>query len=280
MRSLAQYTMQGRRQAIVATFLCGLIPIANLLTPALIGLICLRNGPQEAIRVLLWAGLPLLGWAMIGDISPLIVTLGALMMGTVLRSTGSWERTLIAAIFVGVAAEMLLRLRPEFLAQIMAQLEVMMAGELQDELTLQDMQGFLFSLFGVMHMFMAICLMLLARWWQAVLYNPGGFREEFHQLRLQPRLAMLLALLFVLASFGVPVLSGWVLYFIMPMFFAGLALVHGLIGLKKMSGIWLAAFYMILLNPLVAQLLTVTALIDSWYDFRSRIRPAPTDNED
>lgn len=272
--------MRGRRQAILATFLCGLIPIANLLTPALIGLISLRHGPGEALKVLVWAGLPLLGWAMIGDISPLIVAIGTLFMAWVLRSSGSWQKTLVAAILVGVAAELLLRLRPEFLAPIMAQLEGMMTGELEGELALEDVQGFLFSLFGALHMFMAICLLMLARWWQALLYNPGGFQAEFHQLRLQPRVAMILALVFLLASFGVTALAGWVMYVIMPLFFAGLALVHGLIGLKKMSGFWLAAFYLILLNPLVAQLLTVTALIDSWYDFRSRIRPAQTDNED
>mgnify|MGYP007113695048 CR=1 FL=1 len=33
--------------------------------------------------------------------------------------------------------------------------------------------------------------LLLGRWWQALLYNPGGFRSEFHQLRLYPALAWL-----------------------------------------------------------------------------------------
>jgi hypothetical protein len=129
----------------------------------------------------------------------------------------------------------------------------------------------LYNLFGVVHMFLAICLTMMARWWQALLYNPGGFRQEFHGLRLPPRLAMALAALFLAASFGVPVLAGWVLYFVMPLFFAGLALVHGLVGLKKLSGLWLGAFYMLLLSPVVAQLLTVAALFDSWYDFRSRV---------
>jgi len=136
------------------------------------------------------------------------------------------------------------------------------------------MRAALVSLFGVMHMFLAICLLMVARWWQALLYNPGGFQQEFHQLRLQPRVAGLLMALFVLASMGVTVLSGWVLYFVLPLFFAGLALVHGLIGMKKLSRLWLLAFYMLMLNPLLAQLLTVAALIDSFYDFRRRVTPA------
>ncbi|MEZ5581549.1 MAG: hypothetical protein R3F37_01040 [Candidatus Competibacteraceae bacterium] len=29
-----------------------------------------------------------------------------------------------------------------------------------------------------------LCGLLLGRWWQALLFNPGGFSREFHELRL------------------------------------------------------------------------------------------------
>ncbi|MEX1197781.1 MAG: hypothetical protein WEB57_07985 [Pseudohongiellaceae bacterium] len=273
MRSLATYAMRGRRQAILTAFVTGLIPLVNLLTPALLGLVCLRHGPREALLVTAWAILPLAGWAMAGDVTPFILAAGVLALAVTLRNTGRWNITLVGAVLIGVASEMVLRMRPEFMAGILDQLEGMMAenagsGEPYGR---EDMQVLLYSLFGVVHMFLAISLTMLARWWQALLYNPGGFRQEFHGLRLPPRLAMTLAALFLAASFGVPVLAGWVLYFVMPLFFAGLALVHGLVGLKRLSGLWLGAFYLLLLSPVVAQLLTVAALFDSWYDFRNRV---------
>jgi hypothetical protein len=276
MRALAQYAMNGRRQAIVAAMLVGIIPMVNLLSPALIGLVCLRHGPREALLVGAWAVLPLLGWASAGDITPLVLLLGVLALATVLRQTSSWQHTLLAGILVGVGAELALRLRPEFLALLQQQVELFLASGMAEspEVPAEAMRAALVSLFGVMHMFLAICLLMVARWWQALLYNPGGFQQEFHQLRLQPRVAGLLMALFVLASMGVTVLSGWVLYFVLPLFFAGLALVHGLIGMKKLSRLWLLAFYMLMLNPLLAQLLTVAALIDSFYDFRRRVTPA------
>lgn len=277
MKGLAQYAMNGRRQAITAAFLCGLIPLVNMLSPALVALVCLRHGPREATMVAAWAVLPLLGWAMAGDITPLILLIGALALATVLRQTASWQTTLLVAIVVGVGAEMALRLRPDFLALLLAQVEAFLAaggGPQSADVPADVMQDALVSLFGVMHMFLAICLVLVARWWQAVLYNPGGFQQEFHQFRLQPRAAMLLAIMFVLASGGITVLAGWIMYFMVPLLFAGLALAHGLIGLKKLSGLWLIALYMLLLNPLLAQMLTVAALVDSWADFRGRLMRA------
>jgi len=274
MRSLASYAMRGRRQAILTAFVTGLVPLVNLLTPALLGLVCLRHGLREALQVAAWAILPLAGWAMAGDVTPLILAVGVLALASMLHSTGRWDITLVGAVLVGVAAEMILRMRPEFMAQILDQLDTMMAqnaGADAGSMPREDLQVLLYSLFGVVHMFLAISMTVLARWWQALLYNPGGFRSEFHALRLPPRMAMTLAGLFLLASFGVPVLAGWVLYFVMPLFFAGLALVHGLVGLKKLSGLWLGAFYLLLLSPVVAQLLTVAALFDSWYDFRKRV---------
>ncbi len=274
MRGVAEFVMKGRRQAILTVLLCGVIPVVNLLTPALVGLVCLRHGTGEALKVLVWAVLPLLAWAMIGDITPLILTAAVLALATVLRSAGSWEHTLLAAVLVGVAAEMTLRIRPEFLAAIMGQVEGMMnSGAQPTDVTTADLQMMLFSLFGMVHMLMAIVLLIVARWWQAMLYNPGGFREEFHQLRFQPRNAMMLALLFLVAGFAVPVLAGWAMYFVLPLFFAGLALAHGAMGLKKVSRAWVVAFYGILLftGQIGLMLLTMAALMDSWYNFRSRM---------
>lgn len=275
MRGLAEYVMKGRRQATIAAFLAALIPVVNLLSPAIVGLVCLRHGLREALSVMVWAVLPLIGWAMIGDITPGILMLSVLALATVLRGSHSWQMTLLAAVLVGVAAEMMLRLRPEFLAQIMQQLEMAMSQggspEELDQVSQDELRNLLLSLFGLVHMFMSVCLVMLSRWWQALLFNPGGFGQEFHRFRLEPSVGMLLAVLFLAASFGVPVLSGWVMYFVTPLFFAGLALVHGVVARKQLSRLWLVVFYVLLLNPLVTQLLTVAALVDSWYDFRARL---------
>ncbi|HLT63124.1 MAG TPA: hypothetical protein VKZ92_01240 [Pseudohongiella sp.] len=261
----------------MAILICGLLPLFNMLSPALLGLVLLRHGYRETMLVTAWAILPLVGWAIAGDVSPLLLAAGVLALATVLRRTVSWQYTLLAAVLVGGLTEMVLRLWPQLVSLQLQQLEAFMAAggfDTQPELTLEALQDAVMRLFGMMSMFMSIILLMLARWWQALLYNPGGFQQEFHQLKLQPSIALLLLGLLLLASFGSTVLSGWILYLWVPLFFAGLALVHGLIGLKKLSRLWLVAFYVLLLSPMMTQLLAVAAVIDSWYDFRSRIKAA------
>ena len=110
----------------------------------------------------------------------------------------------------------------------------------------------------------------LARGWQAGLYNPGGFREEFHALRLAPRELALLVMLGVLGGvLGLPALGmlAWV-----PLLVAGIALVHGVIGYKGMNGLWLVAFYVLLITtwPMILIVLLM-AFIDAFADFRGRL---------
>jgi hypothetical protein len=277
MRGLAEYAMRGRRQAILATFITGLIPFINtVLSPALVALVILRHGGQEGAKVLVWALLPAVGWAVVGDMTHLVVLVGVSALAVILHRTGSWQIALLAAILVGVAAELVLVVNPQFVEMLQQQLEVLLASssETAPLTTPEDMRAFLGTLFGVMSMFLAICLLILARWWQSLLYNPGGFGEEFRQLRLDYRIAAGLMFLFVLANFGAPLLQGWMMYFMLPLFFAGLALVHGIAALRKISRPWVIVFYVVLMNPLTAQILTIAALIDSWYNFRGRIKPA------
>ena len=42
------------------------------------------------------------------------------------------------------------------------------------------------GLFAMGQAYAMISFLVLARWWQSQLYNPGGLRAEFHQLRLPP----------------------------------------------------------------------------------------------
>ncbi len=57
-----------------------------------------------------------------------------------------------------------------------------------------------------------------------------------------------------------------------PLLVAGIALVHGFIGLKGMHGVWLGIFYVLLIFtwPMILIVLLV-ALLDSFVDFRARL---------
>lgn len=268
MRGLAEYAMKGRRQAILAVFITGLIPLANtVLSPALVALVILRFGMQEGFKILPWAVLPALGWMIVGDFTHLVVLLGVSGLAAILQRTASWQMTLLGAVLVGVGAELILLLNPQFVALLKQQAQVLMGDA--GQATVADAQ--IRALFGVMTLGLSVLLLVLARWWQASLYNPGGFGAEFRRLRLDYRIAFGLVLMALLANFGGAVLQGWTVYLMMPVLIAGLALVHGIVALKQLPGALLVVFYVLLMLPMAMQLLTMAALIDSWYNFRDRI---------
>ena len=271
MRGLAEFVMTGKKQAILAVGLIGLIPVINLLSPVVVGLVMLRNGIKEAAFVFAWGILPLGAWALVGDFVPLIMLFGISGLALLLRETGSWEFTLLAAIFIGLAVEAYLRMQPVVLDTVFIQL--------QPYLQLNNIQGIeedqlretLTSIIGAVYMFLAIVLTMLSRWMQAALFNPGGFKQEIHQLRIEQKIAIGLLGLMLLASFGIIIPSSWILYFMLPLVFSGVGLVHAVVAKRQLSGMVLFAFYLMLLLPLIVQLVVLLALIDSWYDFRSRV---------
>lgn len=272
MRGLAEFVMKGRKQAIIAVLLLGLIPIANLLSPVIVGLVVLRKGMQEAAQILIWAILPVGGWAIAGDPVPLIMLLGISGLAGLLRSSKSLEFTLLAAIAIGVCVEIYLRLQPAVLDLIFIQMQPYFdANNIRGE-ELVELRDILTSFMGAVYMFLSIVLLMLSRWMQAALFNPGGFRKEFHQLRIEPKVALLLVASMMLANFEILIPFSWIPYLILPLMFSGLALIHAVVAAKKLSSLWLAALYALIMLPLIANLVVLMALLDSWYDFRSRLR--------
>lgn len=125
----------------------------------------------------------------------------------------------------------------------------------------------------------AIISLFIARSWQAKLFNPDGWRQEFRALRLGRHsgiitIALIVAIVFSgrldesigLVLINISVIIG-LIYFI-----AGLGVAHALLALKDSSGFWLVGLYalLILLSQLVAPLLMVLALTDIWVDYRTR----------
>jgi hypothetical protein len=126
----------------------------------------------------------------------------------------------------------------------------------------------------------SVLSLMLGRYWQASLYNPGGFGREFQAVRiplvptlvllgcmvLGPNLGSALALLTPLCS--------------VPLMFAGLALLHGLVAQKRLGRFWLVGLYvtLVLFMQLTYPLLVVLAIVDSLVDFRGRKSPQGDDS--
>jgi len=127
---------------------------------------------------------------------------------------------------------------------------------------------------GLMGLTLLGCL-FIARWWQALLYNPGGFRSEFYQLRLGRRFAgaTLVAgvLLLISSSTSMPIAIDLLMVMVMLYMIQGLAVSHGMVAKAGANARWLVVLYLLLVFalPQTALTLAVAGFTDNWFDFRT-----------
>ncbi len=279
MQALARWVMRGTPQAAMVALIAALIPWLFWLSAAVAALVTLRRGLGLGLPVVIAAALPAGWWWVQGDAVPLASVLLVTLMATILRARMRWGETLIAGMLVCVVlVQSGIFLPPggagpllEQVRQNSADVDAMLTELSAQGVSSEQLAGMLIGgVTGLVVLLAAVACLALARSWQAGLYNPGGFRDEFHALRLNTKELLLLVgvgVLGVLVSMPMATMLAWI-----PLLVAGIALVHGWIGLKGMSGFWLVGFYALLLTtwPTILVVLLL-AVVDTFADFRARL---------
>jgi hypothetical protein len=280
MKAVAEFAMRGRFQALLITVIGAGSLLFCWISAAVMALVTLRKGAGEGAWLLMWALLPAGTLLYIyGDGGPLSLMLGVMTLAMVLRFTVNLSLALLAVVPVGAVSGLaLMAFGGDYLNQVvtgfsefLATLEQQLSqgGEpvvlpRPDTLQIAGMLGAGTAMTSV------LCL-LLARHWQAALYNPGGFGEEFRGLYFPPGIAAAL-LVGALALFGLGAsYSSWAVMVLLPLTFAGLALVHAWARHRQRSSGWLVGFYLawLFFDP-VKMVVVIAAVADSWYGFRQR----------
>lgn len=281
MRALADFIMRGRMQATLVVVGCAALPLLFWLSAAAACLVYLRRGMSDAFGVLVWALLPALAWWYFGEPRTLMVLLGALGLAALLRAGWAWNRVLLASIALGLVYGVLLgvvfREPIEALAQALNERLPQMLGGLYQQMSVEERANLgnliapvLNGLIAALLQVVSVAALMLGRYWQAALYNPGGFGSEFRAIRipLWPAV-LLLACMLIGPNFG-PQMAMLTPLCSVPLVFAGLALMHGLVKAGKLGKFWLVGMYvtLVLFMQLIYPLLVVLAIVDSLIDFR------------
>jgi len=292
MRAVAEYVMRGRNQALWVSVLSASSLLFAWISAAVLALVTLRRGPGEGAYILAWAVLPA-GFllAVFGDFGPLGMIVGTTALALVLRWSASWPLTLIAGSALGALTGLgMLWLGANYLEQL-ASLFADVFARLGEQLSQGGQQVELqppgkttiAGMLGLMNAISCVMCLLLARWWQASLYNPGGFRQEFHGLRFSARAGTtLLVLMLLIGTYGLEY-RPWAVLFAVPLSVAGLGLAHARAAYRRLGTGWLTLFYLLWLFLDPVKLIVIgVAVADSWLDFRSRWKQPPSkiDNED
>jgi hypothetical protein len=292
--------MRGRLQAAAVAATSGmlalLIPPMVVVSVAAVVLRTLRDGTRDGAIVVVVAGLAtalisaLSGMGTMPAVWMLMFWLPAMGLATMLRATVSLALTLQSAIFIGGIGVLILYLLgggPEsWWVGVLDQFrEVLQAqGTTADEAeqidyflqVLEPWGALLPGLLTAAFLGYILIGLLVGRWWQALLFNPGGFATEFQELRLGQPMAMLAAPILALAmGFGWPPIMN--LAFVVGVVYGlqGIALVHGMAQRAQCSSGWLIAFYVLLVFafPLLGTVLCWMSILDPWLDFRGRVKP-------
>jgi hypothetical protein len=296
MKSLAAYIMRGRWQAAavasVLAFLSLLLPPASILSSATIALITLRRGAHDGFFVLLLAcaistlmGLLLLGSYLFALVYGFMLWLPVWVVSIILRESKQLSLVLkISAVFslVSVAIAYFVMTDPAASwNQVMSLVVEPMLPETEGSETeikqaIAGMSKYMTGLTATGFVSSLLFGLFLGRWWQSVLYNPGGFRQEYLALRAQAGFAIGSVLVVLVALFSSGRFSeiAWNLSIPLFMFyiFIGTAIAHSLLTAMKTKRYLLPIFYVLLF--MIPHALVPVALIglsDSWLNLRNRV---------
>ena len=106
-----------------------------------------------------------------------------------------------------------------------------------------------------------------------MLFNPGGFGEEFRQIRIGKKASIGLLIGIALAVFtNNQMITELIMVAIAIFMFQGLSLAHGLVKLREMGTGWLIVLYVLMFILFIQMivLLATFGLIDNFVDFRQK----------
>lgn len=289
---MAAFIMSGPLQAIgfalVFALLAMFLPFLGLLSNAAVGLVTLRMGWQRGSMIALAVSmgmaivaLLLQGNALGSLFSSLLQYMLIVALAIYLAQTASWSK-LIQSIFGLVAGIVVVfhlsvddpvsfwKNALQALVDI-DQLQASLAEIKLDDL-INQVAKYMAGLFAASIGLVLTLSLMLARHWQATLYNPGGFKEEMYALRLHKFVALGLSLIIILALFSRSALLIDLILVGLGMFlFQGIMLIHSVREQLNAPRAWLLALYipLALLPVQTGLLVAVFGMVDTFADFRT-----------
>ena len=288
---MASFIMAGRIQAaffvVLSTLVSLLIPPIIVFSNAAIALITLRKGWQQGViyTLLATATLVLISIALKQQASSSIAAglanwLPIVLIASALAMTKSWSKTLQLTLVLSAAGVLLFHLlHPDAenywkvtleqfkpLLQQAAQFEGIDIDE-----TINKAARWMTATFTSALTVIMIISLIIARNWQARLFNPGGFGEEFRQIAIGKQFAIALLIGIAIAVITQSqIIIELIMVGVTIFMFQGLSLAHTLVKQREMNTGWLVTLYILMFILLIQMivLLAAIAIIDSFVDFR------------
>jgi len=288
---LAAYIMRGRIQAMIVASTLALLslimPPVSVVSSASVALVTLRRGAFEGLYVVVCSSVAagLLGFFLLGSyqfalLYGMVLWVPVWLISIILREGRHLSLAVEIAVLIGILGVVGFYLYDTESAtmwkNILSQMVPANAPVEDIQRTLNILSHYMTGIVAAGTVFGLLFGLFLGRWWQSVLYNPGGFRQEFLSLSTQPRLAIgsIVVVVIALLSSGVISEIFWnitILLFVLYTFI-GAAVLHAVFASMKMSRYIVPMFYLTLfLIPHAMLPVALVGLGDAWLNLRSKI---------
>jgi hypothetical protein len=288
---LADYIMRGRTQAIIVASTLALLslkfPPISVLSSASVALVTLRHGALEGLYILFGAGIAaaLLGFFAIDNYQfalfyALLLWLPVWVISIILRESRRLSLAVEIAVFIGilgVAGFYLYEPDPAAMwAGLLEQMIQQTQAPIKDtKVWIDNFAHYMTGLFAAGTVFSLLFGLFLGRWWQSLLFNPGGFKEEYLALGAGPKLATASLAILAAAFFTTGMLSeiAWNMTILLFTLYTviGTSVLHVVFSQTKMSRFAVPMFYAtLILVPQVLPPVAIVGLIDAWLNIRKK----------
>jgi len=290
MERLAAFIMRGRVYAIsVATALALvslLLPPVSILSTGAVALVTLRLGAYEGLWVLACSSLiaGLLGYLFSGSFQftlyyALMLWLPVWVIGIVLRQGRQLSLAIEIAVLIGVAGVLGYYLyNPDAATMWQSLLKLMLPqadAPIDAEEKIAIIARYMTGVASAGTITSLIFGLFLGRWWQALLYNPGGFKQEFLGLasRSAVTVVSIATLLLAVVSQGIVSEMAWNAVIVLFVLYAliGSAIMHTVFAAMKLARYAVPMFYITLfLIPHAILPVALIGLSDAWLNLRKK----------
>ena len=301
MQAIAAFVLRGRNQAILSVIGFAVLALAftpfGLFSAASIGLVTLVHGPRQGLTITIIASVFMLGISgltgqmVLGLEYVIFYWLPVWFLARVLSRNNLLSLVILLASGIGFVASIALAIlyssyEAEWNKLILDNLLPVFENA-KTEMSQEEIKVLLISIgkwvvhYGAAYWVLSMSASLfIARWWQSLVYHPGGFGEEYRSLRFG-MISAVAGMVFVVLAF---IVKGGVLGQIfvstaaivaIVFVFQGLAIAHYVAAVRKLRAVWLYMLYvaMMLLMPYELIIIALIGLSDNWVNYRSRIKP-------
>ena len=279
--------MQAMLVASSLALLSLMMPPVSVVSSATVALVTLRRGAYEGLYVLGCSSLAaaLLGFLALGNFQfallyVMVLWLPVWLISIILREGQHLSLAVEIAILIGIVCVIGFYLyAPDPVALWKAVLSQMIPADVpvaDIQRTIDILVHYMTGVIAAGSVFGLLFGLFLGRWWQANLYNPGGFRQEFLSLSTKPRIsigAIVVLIIAVTSPVGTSEIAWNVCILLFVLFTViGVAVLHYAFSMMKLGRYMVPMFYITLfLIPHAMLIVGLVGLSDPWLNLRKKI---------